>query len=146
MSAPRQRKLRDTIQPLGSFHNTGIYSGNHIRAYGDGSTLWRFQTQPIVWESGRGGGTFDPVLRAKLEGVNEQTRKAIKAFWKEEAKTERQLRWNKQTQTNNPVPGYREMADRTYFEYARDFKNIQTEVNWLVYGVIGLGIGMFFLG
>jgi hypothetical protein len=133
------------FSPLGAFKNPGIYSGTETLLYGDVGHIMRFQTQPIVWESGRGGEVADVVRRERLGGTDEQTRRAIIAHWEAEAMTERQLRWNRQTQTDTPVPGYRDDAHRAYSEYADDFKKSKTTKKWLYYAAVGVGIYYFLL-
>ena len=129
------------MQPLSSFQNPGIYSGNKIQMYGDGSNIMRFQTTPVRWESGRGGSVPDVVLRERLAGVDAQVNAAIAAFWEAEAMTERQLLWNRQTLTDTPLPNYRDNAQRVYAQYADDHHRKKKRSNtWMYAGAAALGL------
>jgi hypothetical protein len=132
------------MNSLGAFQNPGLYSGNNVMMYGDVSNILRFTTTPVRWDSGRGGENTDVVLREKLRGVDEQVNRAIVAFWEAEAMTERQLRWNRQTLTDSPVPGYQDQAQRTHAEYARDFhRKKKKETDWAY--VVLIGVGVYFV-
>jgi hypothetical protein len=126
--------------PLSSFQSTGVYSGDYTRAFGQVGDIWRFQTVPIAWSKGRGGKVFDTLQHSTLRGANEQTRKAITNFWEAEEKTMRQLRWNYQTGTATPLPGYKDRLQTTFYQDAGKMQTIQKDTSWYLMGLAALGV------